>query len=356
LPAFPGVGNDFYAAFCHSAAEVTIAGSGGMILRTTNSGSTWEIQTTGVSVNLLSMDFPVDRSTGYVVGEGGTILKTTNGGQLWVQESTGTTRSLNAVCFPQGNSTGYAGGGWGTILRTTNGGQVWDSVYGTSEDLYGLSFGTTSIGFAVGGYGTVVKTTDAGNTWSESSVGEDDLMGVCFPAGGLVGYAVGCDWWSDGATVWKTVDGGGNWARQLRIPNDEGLWSVSFIDNNIGYTVGGYGMILKTVDGGGIGISEENGKPTSPGQRSVALRCSPNPFSSRTGISLSAPLAGARTASLGIVDASGRHVRTLLVEPGIRSMRWDGTDDSGRRLPTGVYFCRLVAGDDRATCKLLMTE
>jgi photosystem II stability/assembly factor-like uncharacterized protein len=355
-PLLTGIGNDLYAAFCHSSTEIHVAGSGGMILRTTNAGSTWEIQTTGVSVNLLGMDFPVDGSTGYVVGTGGVVLKTTNSGQVWVRESTGTTKSLCAVCFPQDNSTGYAAGGWyeGIILRTTNGGQAWDSVCGTWEDLWGISFGTASIGFAVGEYGTVVKTTDAGNSWIENSSGYDDLLSVCFPSGDQVGYVVGYS--GDGASIGKTTNSGGNWTTQLWVPNDEGLWSVNFLDNNIGYTVGGYGMILKTVDGGGIGISEENGRPAPVGQHSVALRCSPNPFSGRTIISLGEGLDRARTAKLGIVDASGREVRALLVEPGIRSICWDGTDDRDRRLPGGVYFVRLEAGQNRATCKVLVAD
>lgn len=56
-------------------------------------------------------------------------------------------------------------------------------------------------------------------------------------------------------------------------------------------------------------------------------------------------LSGEGPAELTIVDARGRRVRVLeggIVGPGIFVARWDGNDDSGRRVPSGVYYYRLV--------------
>ncbi|MEO0078183.1 MAG: YCF48-related protein [candidate division WOR-3 bacterium] len=352
-----GISNDLYAAFCHSPSEIHVAGSGGIILKTSNAGSTWELQSSGVTGDLLGMDFPVDASTGYVVGVNGVVLKTTNGGQAWVRESTGTTAPLRGVCFPQDNSTGYAVGGWydGLILKTANGGQSWNMVYTGWEDLWSISFGTPDTGFAVGYYGAVVKTTDAGNHWTELSVGEDyDLPSVYFPEGGRVGYAVGYDWWAERSVVWKTVDGGESWARQISIQNDEGLWSVRFIDNNVGYAVGGCGMILKTTDGGGIGVAEEAAhRPVVPNP-ATAVSCAPNPFSDRTTIELAHSLTGPGPHVLQVLNAAGRLVRSLAIESSLHSVQWDGSDDSGRRLPAGVYFVRLRSGGLRQEQKVML--
>jgi parallel beta-helix repeat protein len=54
---------------------------------------------------------------------------------------------------------------------------------------------------------------------------------------------------------------------------------------------------------------------------------------------------------LEIYDIAGRRVRRLVDEdrpPGQYELRWQGTDDSGRRAPTGVYLVRLTAPGFRA--------
>lgn len=75
----------------------------------------------------------------------------------------------------------------------------------------------------------------------------------------------------------------------------------------------------------------------------VTLRSFPNPFGAETTLEL-APSAG-DARELLVFDASGRLVRRIGAEfvAGLRGVRWDGRDDAGRLLPSGVYFAR-VAG------------
>ncbi len=70
----------------------------------------------------------------------------------------------------------------------------------------------------------------------------------------------------------------------------------------------------------------------------------PNPFN--PGTTFSFALAHADEARLVIIDARGRHVRTLIdgrCEAGTTEVFWNGTDDAGRTLPSGTYFYRLWA-------------
>ncbi|HVO76689.1 MAG TPA: C25 family cysteine peptidase [Candidatus Bathyarchaeia archaeon] len=81
----------------------------------------------------------------------------------------------------------------------------------------------------------------------------------------------------------------------------------------------------------------------------------PNPFNPRTTIPFG--LAGHARAEMKIFDASGRLVRTLLhgtYEKGPHAVVWDGTDDRGRIVASGVYFCRLKAGAYTATTRLAL--
>jgi Tol biopolymer transport system component len=67
----------------------------------------------------------------------------------------------------------------------------------------------------------------------------------------------------------------------------------------------------------------------------------------------------AAPASLEIFDSMGRLVRTLLREPltpGSRSVSWDGRNDAGRPVGTGMYYCRLVSGEASRTTKLVFVR
>ena len=81
----------------------------------------------------------------------------------------------------------------------------------------------------------------------------------------------------------------------------------------------------------------------------------PNPFNPSTTISFS--LSTPSHVSLRIYDASGRYIRTLIDEPcdaGRHEERWDGRDESGRELSSGIYFCRIEAGALSETRKMVL--
>jgi len=71
----------------------------------------------------------------------------------------------------------------------------------------------------------------------------------------------------------------------------------------------------------------------------------PNPFDPQTQISYTIPgSASGAPVSLRIYDVAGRLVRTLvdaIQPPGIHVLGWDGTDERGSRVSSGVYFYRL---------------
>jgi len=71
----------------------------------------------------------------------------------------------------------------------------------------------------------------------------------------------------------------------------------------------------------------------------------PNPFNPKTTIAYE--LSEASNVQILIFDASGRIVRTLLNSSrpaGAHSVEWDGTDDGGRHVGSGIYFYTMRAG------------
>jgi len=84
----------------------------------------------------------------------------------------------------------------------------------------------------------------------------------------------------------------------------------------------------------------------------------PNPFNPATVINFSVPReAGQTHISLRVYDIRGALVRVLVDEtrrPGSHAAFWDGTDRSGRRVPSGIYLYRLQAGEAAFTRKMVV--
>ncbi|MFB0515696.1 MAG: T9SS type A sorting domain-containing protein, partial [Candidatus Neomarinimicrobiota bacterium] len=83
----------------------------------------------------------------------------------------------------------------------------------------------------------------------------------------------------------------------------------------------------------------------------------PNPFNPTTQIHFK--IAKATDVRLVVYDLTGRLVTTLvhdMKQPGSYRVQWNGRDNLGRLLPSGVYFYLLEAGDYRATKKMLLLK
>lgn len=86
----------------------------------------------------------------------------------------------------------------------------------------------------------------------------------------------------------------------------------------------------------------------------------PNPFNPSTTVAFDLPgNDGSVQVVLAVYDLRGRLVRTLLsreLESGTYSVQWNGEDQSGRRVASGVYFLRLTAGDVSRLRKLVLLK
>ena len=83
----------------------------------------------------------------------------------------------------------------------------------------------------------------------------------------------------------------------------------------------------------------------------------PNPFNPSTIIQYSVPTNG--LVSLFVYNILGQRVRTLANSPmaaGQYSVTWDGRNDAGSMLSSGVYFYRLQAGSMAIVKKMLLLK
>jgi hypothetical protein len=83
----------------------------------------------------------------------------------------------------------------------------------------------------------------------------------------------------------------------------------------------------------------------------------PNPFNPVTTINYYLPEEGA--VVLAVYDVHGKRIRTLasgLESAGEKSVTWDGTNDAGLQVGSGIYFYRLHAGSETSVRKMLLMK
>jgi photosystem II stability/assembly factor-like uncharacterized protein len=302
------------------------------MFKTIDGGENWEDLPVDITGSLLSVHFPKTH-TGYAVGfrrkdnfptpdYQSFIVKTINGGGSWIECHTFPWNSgyQNSVYFINVD-TGYIAGD--VILKTTDGGITW-VTQNSGYDLNSIYFTDANTGFAVGYNGTILKTTDGGTNWvAQNSNSTRKLSSVHFPSADS-GYVVGGDDY-DVSIILKTTNGGANWVTQ-----DSGtyanLLSVHFPTVDTGYAVGVGGTILKTVNGGGFPVGNND-----LSSKSSTLNIYPNPSSDNITIETSV---NPQSGTLSIMNLHGQQIIT-------RQITELTTQINLSKLPSGVYFVRL---------------
>ena len=139
-------------------------------------------------------------------------------------------------------------------------------------------------------------------------------------------------------------------------PNRTYEWTVTAIDPQTNERVSRDAFRFTTNATTGVPVPEP--PPSVP---QVVLRQNrPNPVRSFTHVDFElAGTTGWMPVSLRIYDASGRLVRTLLQDyvepvPTSCSVTWDGNDDRGRRVSSGIYYYRLEVGEAMESRRLVL--
>jgi photosystem II stability/assembly factor-like uncharacterized protein len=209
--------------------------------------------------NLFAACLPSDR-VGWVVGELGRILRTNDGGRTWMRQDAGVKKPLLAISCVD-TKTAWIGGKSGILYRTSNGGRSWEPLdTKTSKHIFDIDFRDPSHGVAVGDWGLLMYTDDGGLGWTRVRLPKDFVLSPLAEDIGLepddiILYALARPddrhGWTVGefGTIMVTDDGGRTWQQQ-RSPVDTTLFGVHFEDPTRGWAVGTDAAILKTTDGG----------------------------------------------------------------------------------------------------------
>jgi photosystem II stability/assembly factor-like uncharacterized protein len=217
------------------------AGSGGIFMKSTDGGNSWQSSIIDTTLTLYDLTFP----TGYIGylsaqrGNAGVMMKTYDGGGHWMKVFEHY-NFLGRMSFPDEN-TGYVTGPWTpAIFRTTDGGTTWTENTNWQEVVHDVVFETPLKGLVLLRPGDLYTTVDGGLTWTgPAKVEAAERLYKTGP-----GYfAVG-----NGGTIEFSKTGSGSWTRQSEGLNNN-LSQIYFPDASHGIILGD-SILLRTSNGG----------------------------------------------------------------------------------------------------------
>jgi hypothetical protein len=122
---------------------------------------------------------------------------------------------------------------------------------------------------------------------------------------------------------------------------------------------------LNTAPGESIGdyqageyVSLKSDQSDTPALVTSLLSAYPNPFKDGTSIALNVAK-DAPELKVDVYNIRGQKVKTLFqgqLKPGANKLWWNGLDESGNHVASGVYFCRLSNGNSAQSIKLMIVK
>lgn len=374
------------------------AGFSGAVLKSTNSGQSWQSLTSPSSSNINKIFFVPTGSatTGWVATSG--VYKSTNGGVNWVQQiatgsytdlafidvNTGFAVRTTIVSKTTNGGTNFATSNYTSnslvsankifhvtgqtliilgvdnandttfVFKSTNLGDTWSQIFRTPGVFFDINFINTNTGIMCGDNGAVKRTTNGGSVWNNITTPSSvDLVDVHYASTNTV-YMVG-----SAGTILKSTNSGTNWFTQIS-PVTSNLRAIQvYPQDDIGILVGAGGTILRTTNGGNVPTGIQVSGNEIPDEFSLSQNY-PNPFNPNTKISFSIPLSRGVSegrsvfTSLKVFDIIGNEV-ALLVNENLTAGNYS-VDFDASSLPTGTYFYRLQAGEFTETKKLVLIK
>lgn len=342
---------------------------GDKLLRSTDQGASWEDIISNMPANSTVFSVDILPNGDVIAGGANQVLRSSNNGDTWTSMSNipnpqpgfyitypvQTNANGDIFLFP----TTFTPEG---IYRSTDGGNSWQEIANDISSQISTFYiddnGTILAGMSVYGVTNtgpyLYKSTDNGDTWSASDAGiqlEDQGRFTSIVKAGGIYYAGTIQ------DVYRSVNNGESW---VSVKNGLAFTSVS--GGIKAFAVDNDGQVFASNLGFGIyrGLNAltpiENQSPEIPGNFSLAQNY-PNPFNPSTSIAFQIGESG--LVALEIFDASGRLVKTLVNEnraAGNYTERWDGRNNIGQQVSSGIYFYQINAGSFRQVKKMILLK
>jgi len=393
--------------------NVVTVGDSGTVMKSTDHGLTWSVLSFPDLTNLRTCELRGD----YILVGGSSpfMYQSEDCGLTWeiinVLENSFSDGppGFNAIYFVD-DSVGYFGGSFGVMGKTTDGGASWTTLFVPGfEAINDLFFISPDSGVAVGTNGIARFTADGGITWEEDTtvtklIGGKNIkkiQAIDEVTGRILGDSLNIIFSTDSSIIpvelislTASVNGNSvtlNWSTATELNNSgfdvertpltppfikggkQGGWekigfveghgtttethTYSFFDTDL---IGGqYLYRLKQIDFNGqyeySDIVEVELLPV----KYALFQNYPNPFNPETVIRFNISSSTSEFVSLIVYDLLGNEVKRLIYEErnqGSYRVVWDGTNESGVRVGSGVYLYGLETKSFRQYNKMVMLK
>ncbi|MGA2668372.1 MAG: T9SS type A sorting domain-containing protein [Ignavibacteria bacterium] len=373
-----------------------IGGNSGVVLRTTNGGSSWtNVTGAPIGTDAVYAICGIDANTCLVSTSPSNtfVFKTTNGGANWTQVFTvvgGFVDDIKMFSATNGYLYGDPVGGRWELYKTTNAGTNWDSTglylpqaaseagWNNAMCIRGTKvwFGTnnTKVYYSTnsGTNWTAQATTGSVNTYSVSFDGAGNI-GMCGESaalrstnsgvnwtvvtvpgtGSIIGFgnALQKFWYARANIIYQSTDNGATFALQYTSPSSGSYNGTSFVMT--GNVIRGWAV----TSSGTISIYNEiltgiaNNNNQVPKNFSLGQNY-PNPFNPTTKIAYQLPKA--ELVKLTVYDLLGREVSVLVNE--YKQAGSYTIDFNASNYASGVYFYRIEAGDFKDVKRMVLVK
>ncbi len=333
------------------------------LYETTDGGNTWTPMDnfTGPAPTGLCGMFVVNDSTIFSVGRvrgPAYITKTTNGGKTWYSKYMAIYAAGLIDCHFFNNDSGFVVGltnsnhnnSRGIILFTPDAGATWQTKYITQEAgqwCWKIDFPSRQIGYASiqrnnGSPVNIIKTTDGGETWFEINFSTTPyyVQGIGF-ANDTLGWIGG----NSISSSYQTTDGGETWQE---YPIGSRLNRFRMINDTLGYAVG-----VTVYKYSSHQVTSIETEPEHITDNFYLFQNHPNPFNPSTKIKFIISSSQLRVR-LVVYDVLGNEI-AILVNEEKPAGKYE-VEFRAENLPSGIYFCKLTAGNLSSTKKMLLLK
>ena len=275
---------------------------GGTMFRSTDQGETWT-NVEPPAGRFLQRGDMLDERRGMVVGNN-VILRTSDGGVSWDIDTTSVETNLYAVSMYDALHA-FAVGRRGAMYRTEDGGETWQEVKTAfTAHFYDVKYfpsGDVVVGHNKG----IVRSTDHGATWTIYDLPNGQ---TCYGWSCLSPQTAYCA--QDLGSIMRTTDGGATWVKEKHNVAEAGhLFAIHFLDERTGYLAGADGYILRYTSPDSSSSVQEVIRSSRP-SAVPGLSLVPNPARDEVTVRIEG-VEGKSVRSCRVLDIAGRIVREV---------------------------------------------
>ncbi|MCU0371626.1 MAG: T9SS type A sorting domain-containing protein [Ignavibacteria bacterium] len=301
------------------------------VWKTSNNGAYWIV----TSINNNTVYSLASNSTRVFAGLHLSGLFYSTGGTGWMISSLNIT-DIKSLAI-NGNFLLAGGGNNAGVHLSNNNGNNWSSTSLNNKSVHSLALNGSNA-FAGTGSG-IYRSLDSGHTWTQTAINDQLIYSLAVYGNNVFAG-------SETNGVYFSGNNGLNWVQVNDGLGSNCVYSL-YIFNNYVFAGVAANSVYRRPLGELVGIS---GNETTY-EYSLSQNY-PNPFNPVTRISYS--IQKQSVVSLKIFDNLGKEIRTIINElknAGRFSAEFDGSE-----LPSGIYYCRLQAGNFIGVRKMMLVK